>query len=168
MKNLFLLFLTLTFVIHAQEQFQNTMLGDSTMVSPKAPIGNLDWLQGLWQGEALGGTVQTIWSPPLGGSMMGAFKLVQNNEVVFYEIITLVEEKGTLVTRLKHFHPDLTGWEDKDTTVDFRLLNIKRDRTYFDGMTLEKVSDSTMNIYVILGSKEGGNQEMKFEYTKID
>lgn len=146
---------------------QNTLSLDSTQSSPNASIHDVAWIAGHWQGEAFGGVVEEIWSPPLGGSMMCVFKLVVDNEVRFYEIVTISEENETLILRLKHFHADLKGWEEKDETVDFPLVKIGTNRAYFDGFTFEKISDHQMNIYVMIGGGNGKAQEMKFPYKLV-
>jgi hypothetical protein len=54
----------------------NTMKLEPDAARPKAKIADLAWIQGRWVGEGLGGTVEEIWSPPIGDSMLGMFRLV--------------------------------------------------------------------------------------------
>lgn len=151
---------------YAQDAFPNTQRMDSVMTSPTATLQDISWIQGHWKGEAFGGIVEEIWTPPLGGSMMCAFKLVVDEEVRFYEIVTITEEENSLMLRLKHFHKDLKGWEEKDETVDFPLVKITPEKMFFDGFTFERISDNEMNIYVIIGD-EGKEQEAKFNYKRV-
>ncbi len=153
------------FPILAQNVFPNTMTLDSLAGSPQASLDEVAWIQGHWQGEAMGGITEEVWSSPLGGSIMGAFRLIVDDEVKFYEIVTISEEGNSLMLRLKHFHSDLKGWEEKDETVDFPLVKITDNKAYFDGFTIEKVSDNEMNVYVIIGS-EDNLQEAKFPYQR--
>jgi len=134
--------------------------------SPPAKLSDVQWIQGHWRGEAFGGITEEVWTPPLGGSMMCAFKLVVNGKVSFYELVTLTEEANTLIIRLKHFHGDLKGWEEKDKTIDFRLVRITDNRAYFDGMTFEHVSPDEMHIYVMIG-KPGEEKEVLFRYARV-
>lgn len=67
--------------------------------------------------------------------------------------------------RLKHFHDDLKGWEEKNETVDFPLVKVTENRVYFDGFTFEKISDTEMNVYVVIGPEEN-LQEAKFPYKR--
>ena len=136
--------------------------------SPNTSIEEVAWIAGHWRGEAFGGITEEIWSPPLGNAMVASFRLIVNDEVSFYEIETITEENESLVLRLKHFHADLKGWEEKDETVDFPLVKVEHDKVYFDGMTFEKVSDSEMNVYVVIEDKEGHAQEMKFSYKLVE
>lgn len=137
------------------------------MESPKASLEAVQFIAGHWKGEAFGGITEEIWTPPLGKSMMCAFKLVVNNEVRFYEICTITEENETLILRLKHFDGSLKGWEEKDETIDFRLVKVEKDRVYFDEFTFEKVGPDELNIYVVIGSN-GEENEVKFNYKRYN
>ena len=139
---------------------------DETAIPPKADLSAIAWIAGHWRGEALGGIVEETWTTPLDGSMMAAFKLSVNGQVKFYELETIVEEKDTLILRLKHFSSNLHGWETKDETVDFRLVKVTREKVYFDGMTFENVNDDEMNVYVVTGD-EGKEKEVKFNYRRV-
>ena len=150
----------------AQDKMEYTLTYDSLIGSPKATLEDVAWISGYWRGEAFNGEVEEIWSSPLGNSMVASFKLVVDDEVKFYEIEIITEINGTLMLRLKHFHSDLRGWEEKDETVDFPLVKITENRVYFDGMTFEKVSDNEMNVYVLIKQEDKVAEEMKFNYHK--
>ena len=156
-----------TIVFAQTQQFQNTLSLEKGAKSPAASLQDIHWLAGHWQGEAFGGVTEEIWSPPMGGSMMCSFRLVKDNKVNFYELCTIIEENNSLLLRLKHFHPDLKGWEDKDVTVDFPLVKVSDNRMYFEGFTIEKVNDYEINIYVVIQS-DGKENEVKFNYNRID
>jgi hypothetical protein len=95
---------------------------------------------------------------------MCVFRLISEGKVEFYEIVTITEENNSLMLRLKHFHHDLKGWEEKDETVDFPLVKIENNRAWFQGFTFEKISEDELNIYVMIGNKDGEAREMKFPY----
>ena len=50
------------------------------------------------------------------------YRMIKDGKPIFYELLTLSEIDGTLLIRLKHFHANFVGWEDKDKTVDFRFI----------------------------------------------
>ena len=143
----------------------NTIKFDETISSPKANLSQVSWIQGHWKGEAFGGITEEIWSPPLGDSMMFSFKLVSNGKVVFYELGGIREIDDTLIFQLKHFGNDFKGWEEKDETVDAKLVKIEDNRVYFDQFTFEKISDSEINIYIVV-EDNGNTEEVKFNYKK--
>ncbi|VUD58512.1 hypothetical protein TDB9533_02441 [Thalassocella blandensis] len=165
-KIIFFFFLIFSYSALADTSFPNVKFLQEGQHSPKANLQNLHWLAGHWRGEAFGGVVEEVWAPPLGGSMMGAFKLVVSDKVQFYEIETISEVNNSLIFRLKHFSKDLKGWEEKDKTVDFTLVEIQDNTFYFNGLTLQKVNDHEMNIFVVIEHK-GKTTEEKFSYTRV-
>ncbi|WP_123812092.1 DUF6265 family protein [Mangrovimonas sp. DI 80] len=136
----------------------------TTLLEPK--LDNIAWITGNWKGEAFGGQTEENWSEPSGGSMMATFKLINDGKVTFYEIEIIREVNNTLILQLKHFKTDLTGWEEKDETVDFPLKEITPTKVVFEGMTFEKISDTEMNVYVDIHNKSGEVETVKFNYKK--
>ena len=160
MKNYLALLL---FIVSTTLISQNTLtLEDKD--SPAALINDVAWIAGNWQGEALGGITEEIWTAPLGKSMMGSFKLVVNEIVQFYELCTITEENESLLLRIKHFDKDLKGWEEKDQSIEFPLVKIEKNKVYFDGLTFEKINEDELNIYVIFKDEGKEEVEMKFNY----
>ena len=143
----------------------NTMSFNPVLKSPQAKIEQVSWIQGHWKGTAFGGITEEIWSPPLGGSMMFSFKLVVDNKVVFYELGGIREVDDTLIFQLKHFNEDFKGWEEKNETIDAKLIKIEKNKVYFNDFTFEKISDNEINIYVLIEEK-GKTEEVKFNYKK--
>lgn len=170
MKTLRMLLLKIAFLLPifsiAQNKFDNTIKADSLMPSPKANLEILKSVAGLWEGQAFGGVTQECWSPPLAGSMMCTFKLVVGGEIKFYEICTIAEVDSSLVIRLKHFDKNLKGWEDKNGSIEFKLVKVTPKKIYFDGFTFEMISKNEMNIYVIIEDK-GKESEVKFNYKRV-
>ncbi len=145
---------------------QNTLQFTKDTISPNATLEDVSWIQGHWKGEAFGGITEEIWSPPLGDSMMFVFKLVVDNKVVFYEAGGIRQVDKTLFLQFKHFHGNFKGWEEKDETVDFKLVKIEKNKIYFEGFTFEKISDTEINLYVVIDHKDGKSEEVKFNYKK--
>lgn len=155
-------------VIWAQKSTAHTLPYDeNSSGTPEATLEDVKWITGHWRGEAFGGTTEEIWSPPLGNSMMGSFKLVAGGEVQFYELMTIVEVGSTLILRLKHFHGDMKGWEEKDETVDFKLVAIAEGKAYFDNFTFESNSDDSITVYVVV-EDDGKSQEVAFPYQRYN
>jgi hypothetical protein len=134
--------------------FHARRLGEAK--SPPATLDQVAWLAGHWVGEGLGGVSEELWSPPAGGAMMGTYRLLKDGAPVFYEFLLLAEENGTLILKLKHFNPDLTGWEEKADFVDFPLVAIEADAVHFDGLTYERQPDGSLRVYLLLRNRETG------------
>lgn len=145
---------------------QHTMSFDEKEGSPEAKIEDVAWIAGHWKGEAMGGFTEEIWSPPSAGSMMASFKFSDETGVKFYELELISEVAGSLILQLKHFHANLKGWEEKDETIDFKLVKITEQAAYFDGMTFEKISEDKMNVYVVI-EDDGKKEEIKFSYNRF-
>ncbi|MFH6602766.1 DUF6265 family protein [Maribacter algicola] len=160
MKNIILLLLSVSLGCKAQ----NTISYKEGSASPKAQLSQIAWMEGHWKGEAFGGITEEIWSPPLGDSMMFSFKLVSEGKVQFYELGHIQQVGETLLLQLKHFHGNLKGWEEKDETVDFKLVRLEGNRAYFDDFTFEQINADEINIYVVIAQEDGSREEVKFHY----
>lgn len=154
----------LTIIISIQSFSQNTLKFDPLNNVTKASINDVSWIAGYWIGEAFGGQTEEVWTAPLGNSMMGSFKLVVDGQIEFYELCTISEENETLYFRLKHFHSDLKGWEEKDESLVAQLVKIDNNKAYFNDFTFERVNETELNIYVVFKDKNGAETEMKFPY----
>ncbi len=150
----------------AQTTFPNTLQLNDTASSPKADLSAIDWLAGHWQGNAFGGLTEEIWTSPMAGSMMGAFKLVVDGQVQFYELETISEESESLIFRLKHFDPQLKGWEAKGEVIEFRLVKVSRNKVYFEGLTIERIQPDEIVMYVVIG-EPGKEEEVEFRYFRV-
>lgn len=107
--------------------------------APRATIADVGFLSGHWIGEGLGACAEEIMAPAAGGQIMGMFRQMKpEGGLRFYEFYTIAEEAGSLVLRIKHFNPDLTGWEEKDERVEFPLIAIEGTTAYFDGLTFSR------------------------------
>lgn len=141
---------------------ENTLKLSEGQASEKASVADMAWLAGSWIGTGLGGVSEEFWSKPNGGVMMGGYRLLKDGKPVFYEMLWLLETEGTLILRLKHFTPELVGWEEKDKTVDFKFVKKDGKRMYFSGLTFEQVSKDELNIFLALRQRDGTVKEEAF------
>jgi hypothetical protein len=86
--------------------------------------------------------------------MLGMFKLMQNGEVSFYELLVLVEEEGTLSLKVKHFNADFTAWETKEDYVNFRFISADSDAIYFSGISFYRITENELHVYLALHNEE--------------
>ncbi len=140
----------------------NTIKFDSSSARPRATLEDLRLLVGHWRGAFLGGVGEEVWLPPAGGAMVGVFRLYREGKVVFYEIMTAVAEEGSVTLRLRHFGPDLRGWEEQDGSVAFRLVRLDKDTLWFEGLTYQRAADGTLRGAVAIESKDGTFREESF------
>jgi Domain of unknown function (DUF6265) len=81
----------------------------------------LSFLSGHWRSESPGEVEEEYWSPPVGESMVGTFRVVKDRDAVFYEFWAVEVEDGNAVFKMKHFNRGLFGWEDKNDMVRLAL-----------------------------------------------
>lgn len=173
MKSCVLLLLAVFAVGHAADSRCQEKMTERTLKlapgakSPRATIAEVAWMAGHWSGTALGGETEEIWSPPKAGAMMGMYRLVRGGKVIFYELQTLVEEEGSLILRLKHFHANLTGWEEKQKTVDFRLVSLGDGIAQFEGMSFQRDGDEKLTVFLAIQQKDGSLREEAFRYERV-
>jgi hypothetical protein len=166
MPRLFLLLIIAVFVAttaHAEVPVRDLPPGAA---SPPAKINDVAWLEGTWVGQGLGGQTEEAYASPLGGAMVGYFRFVKDNKVVFYEIVTIVEMNGSLAMRLKHFHADLKGWEEKDEMQEFKLVAIEGQTAYFEGLSVRRDGDTLYSAVRIKDRKNGSTRVEQFSYTR--
>jgi hypothetical protein len=142
----------------------NTISFDPAKGSPKATLAEASWLTGRWTGVGLGGETEELWLQSKAGSMLCTFRLINDNQVVFYEIVTITEENGSLTLNIKHFHPDLKGWEDRDKVLRFPLVKVTATELFFDDLTYRKIDDHEMEVFVLIHKKSGEVVEERFPY----
>lgn len=163
MRHFFFLLFLISPVFLCAQDFVHTKSYDDRLGSPNALLEDVAWISGHWRGEAMGAMTEEIWSPPLGGSMMGSFKLAGPDSVVFYELMHIQQQGQTLMLQIRHFSGNLFAWEDKEETVDFRLVEITEDQAIFDGLTFRRISEEEMIVYVRIGKSEE-ESEVAFRY----
>jgi hypothetical protein len=110
----------------------------------KFDINDYSWLAGSWIGDGFGGTSEEEWSPPSAdGTMMGVYRHHKGDGTLnFYEFLVL-DSTGL---RLKHFSPDLVGWEAKEKFLTFELVAFTENKIELKGLVFERTSESTMEI----------------------
>ena len=105
-------------------------------------IEDCKWLAGHWKGDGFDGISEEVWTEPVDATMMGMYRHYKDGKIVFYEFIILDREG----MKLKHFHPDLTGWETKEKYITFETVAVTEGKLEFKGLTFEKKSDTEMEI----------------------
>lgn len=132
------------------QRTEHTFQLDDAETRPQATLDDVSWLVGSWSGEAFGSKFEETWNPPSAGSMIGFFKLLDEDQVAFYELLLLVEEEGSLSLKVKHFNADFTAWEDKQDYVTFRFISAEENAVHFSGISFYRIDDDTLHGYLVL------------------
>ena len=68
----------------------------------------------------------------------------------------------SLVMKLKHFNSDMTGWEERNVSLNFPLVKLSPKEVFFDGLTYRKDEDGSLQIFLSLKQKSGKLEEEEF------
>lgn len=153
----------------ALAQTIHTRSAEPGTARPAATVAELAWLAGEWRGPGIEGRpAQETWSAPFGGAIAGHFEQQDaKGGVWFYEIFQIVPDGASLKLRLKHFNADLTGWEEKDKTVDFPLIAREGDFWYFNGLTYRRDGPDKLFVAVRMKLRDGTVSELTFPFERV-
>lgn len=130
----------------------------------------LSWLEGKWIGEEADQLMEEHWSTPQGEALMGMFRFVHAGQPRFYEFMTIAVEGQEVVLRIKHFNPGLAGWEEKEESVTYPLVQVdsggavffKRGSAQPNWMVYRREEDAlSVHFEGAEGEAEGGRFEFK-------
>lgn len=144
----------------------NTLKLAEGQVGQPATLRDVAWLAGAWIGEGLGGVSEEHWTAPAGGAMLGMYRVIRDEKPMLYELLTITEDKGSLVLKLKHFNADLTGWEDKEGMTTFPLVRVTTNQAFFSGLTFTRVDETHSTIHLAMRGKDGVLREELFTHTR--
>jgi hypothetical protein len=82
--------------------------------------------------------------------MVGHFRLVAGGKPRFYEIMLLDRVEQGLRLRVKHFHPDFRGWEEKDGWHSFEPGVVDGGALKFPGLVLRPIGSDRAEFVVTI------------------
>ncbi len=93
--------------------------------APPPTVDDLSWMVGRWVGEGLGGKIEEVFLPPLGGAMPCTFRLTSpdGTKAGFYEFILVENTAEGVQMLLHHFSPNMKRWEDEPVAFDLVELD---------------------------------------------
>lgn len=134
--------------------------------SAKEPtIDDFAWIVGHWRGTGMGGEFEETWNPPLGGTMMGMFKMIEDGQVSFYELCCIAKVDDKFVLKVKHFDKGFVAWEEKAEFTEFPFKEMRTGSLVFNGIRFDKQSDDKMKIVVRVGKED--SQEIVFQCQRV-
>jgi len=137
---------------------------------PAATIAQVAWIAGDWQGEAGPGALsQEVWAAPAGDCMMGMWRLVIDGKVELFESLSITQEVGGPVLRLRHFGRDGVGWEERDRPLTLAAVEVGDGLVAFSGpgrsgplrIVYRRTGADTMTVAVEKGE---GNEQFSFRW----
>jgi len=113
------------------------LLSSTPLLTPTAEafeVEDVAFIAGHWQGELFGGSAEEIWMSPVGGTMLGSFRLVWP-EVgrKLYELLVIEnDDDGVVRLRFRHFDAALGLWEREIEKPNvFDLVEVDENRAVF-------------------------------------
>ena len=129
----------------------------------KGKVEDLSWMVGYWTGPGFGGECEEVWMPAKDGHMVGTFRFWMEGELVFSEFMNLIQDGESVSMKLKHFNPDLTGWEEKTEWTTFRLIELGENKVWFHGLTIERMEDELIFHLAMTENGERSIEELRFK-----
>lgn len=123
----------------------------------KAKIDDFGWLFGRWTAELAKNKAEETWAPPMGGSMIGMYRMVSPEKgTTLIEIETLREIGETVELRFRHMNADLVAWEAIDDPIVMRLVKLTADEVIWETPTPDKPRKGypTRQVWKRTGDKE--------------
>jgi hypothetical protein len=149
--------------VSAQTQnTEHTLKLDEGAKPASAELGEFEWLVGRWDGEGLGGQCEEVFLPVWNDTMVGSFRYAREGKLAFSEFFSLVKSDGGVILKLKHFHPDMIGWEEKDKMVNFPLVKVEKHAAYFAGLTYKLNDQGELKVWVAMKGTDGKLGEAAF------
>jgi hypothetical protein len=148
----------------AEPRTENTFQLAEGEERPAATLEDAAWLAGSWTGTAFGKKFEENWNAPSAGSMVGLFKLFDDEGVSFYEILLLTVDEGSLSLKVKHFNADFTAWEEKGDFVNFKLVKLEDDALHFGGISFYRRDANNIDGYIVMKNGEAVTEHhLKYE-----
>jgi hypothetical protein len=162
MKTLLIIPVLFLFATVSFSQVNKTLEKDQT--PGKGKVEDLSWIEGVWVGTGLGGDCEEVWMPAVDGHMIGTFRFWEDGKLVFSEFMNIIQEGETFSMKLKHFGPDLSGWEEKEEWTTFELIELGEKKAWLNGMTIERKGNQ---LIFQINISEGEEPKIEtFTYTK--
>ena len=124
---------------------------------PVAKLSDVAWLAGPWRGDLYGGKIEEVWTPGIGGVMMGMFRMVNaKGQASIYEFQVLEETPEGVNLRIKHFNRALKGQELPEKFVDFKLVRSTAQEAVFAAV------EEDARVTLVYSQKSAGHLDVDF------
>jgi len=98
---------------------------------PADSLEQLRWMNGAWIEDSDQRRCEEIWSTVDAHTLMGMFRWIADDDVSFYEFMVINMTDTGAELHVKHFHPTLVAWEERQHYQAFVLTDLDPDRAIF-------------------------------------
>jgi len=106
-------------------------------------LEQLNWMSGAWIEETPLRRCEEIWSTVDAHTLMGMFRWIADDDVSFYEFMVIKVANTGVELHVKHFHPTLVAWEEKERFQAFILTELQAHRAVFAAVQDPEESEVT-------------------------
>ena len=126
------------------------------------------WIAGHWVDDSEGALSEEVWAAPSGDSMIGMWRYVAKGKLQIFELLSITEEEGGPVFRLRHFDPRMVAREEKDKPLALKLVSFKDGEAAFEGpgqpagtvrLTYRRTGADALSVTL---DKDGSSQAFQF------
>ena len=110
---------------------------------PADSLEQLNWMSGAWIEDTPLRRCEEIWSTVDAHTLMGMFRWISDDDVSFYEFMVIKVTDAGAELHVKHFHPTLVAWEEKERFQAFILTEIAANRVVFAAVQDPEESEVT-------------------------
>ncbi|MEW5827235.1 MAG: DUF6265 family protein, partial [Candidatus Bipolaricaulota bacterium] len=107
-------------------------------------VEHLAWMCGAWVEDREDRRCEEIWSSPDAGTLMGMFRWTSGDEVSFFEFMVVRAVDDRVEMHVKHFHPTLVSWEDREGFQEFFLAERHAAKAVFAARTPDRSSGASI------------------------
>ncbi len=101
--------------------------------SVPASVDDLAWMSGRWIREDKGQFLEETWTEPEGDALVGMFRWARQGKFWLYELMSIEEENGSLVFRLRHFNRGLEPWASEASgPLTYPLASLEENKVVFE------------------------------------
>jgi hypothetical protein len=172
-----LLRVVLPAVLCAQLAASSALAQDAIGSAPvaTATIQQVAFITGRWAGMLGDRHIEQHWMAPLGPSMVAAYRNLQGEKPMLYELLAIEEQAGGLVLRIKHFAPGpgLASREAQGEAAEHRLVKVQGEVAVFEStganatrITFSKPSNDELSI-VVERTRDGQPVKTVFAYKQV-
>lgn len=136
--------------------------------SPKATLADVAFITGQWADASEKHLSEEVWTAPSGDSMVGMWRYVADGKMQTFAVLSIREEAGGPVLRMRHFDAEFVAREEKAAAVVLPLVEKGERYVRFEGPAVGSPGLVTM-VYKrdrdeLTGrmTKEGKSEEFRF------
>jgi len=147
-------------VLLALTALASISIADDEKPTTLATIDNFSIIVGHWVGEGFGGVCEEAWRAPSADVMIGSFKLIHGGKLTMFEMQMISEDSLGWALGVKHFNPDMSGWEEKAEYQRFDFVSASETELVFQGLTYKRVGADSLIITVGTKTSEGSSESI--------